>query len=289
MTTVDLYRLLSDLFRLRNKIVVWRSQGSYPTCFDQETKPSSCCPTTDSTRLALWLETGIIEDDSMHTTFVIFELGKFTKALCHWWTVEALVKFPNSKIAEVRFRNKSLLLPCHPGWLACLLACMHADKARTTYCGIPSVDTLWDDCHVELSKRKRSNQGSISRIGTRLCAIPTVYTTRTMVSALMPNLMRMQLLSRLLSDLFRSRNKTVTCFDQETKPSCPWPKATLFYFLFFIFFTALPCPCPCPALFRIFLLLPGTGGGSYTWNFFSFFCQGQEEEVTPCTTHPVLP
>jgi hypothetical protein len=29
-----------------------------------------------------------------------------------------------------------------------------------------------------------------------------------------------------------------------------------------------------------FLLLPGTGGGSYTGNFFSFCCQGQEEEVT---------
>jgi hypothetical protein len=29
-----------------------------------------------------------------------------------------------------------------------------------------------------------------------------------------------------------------------------------------------------------FLLLPGTGGGSYTENFFSFCCQGQEEEVT---------
>jgi len=28
----------------------------------------------------------------------------------------------------------------------------------------------------------------------------------------------------------------------------------------------LPCPCPCPALFRIFLLVPGTGGGSYTGN-----------------------
>jgi hypothetical protein len=124
---------------------------------------------------------------------------------------------------------------------------MHADKARTTYCGIPSVDTLWDDYHVELLRRKRSNQGSISRTGARLCAIPTVYTTRTMVSALLPDLMRMQLLSRFLSDLFRSRNKTVvwrsqgsiwlvlikkqnrhlfrsknktiTCFDQETKSS----------------------------------------------------------------------
>jgi len=29
---------------------------------------------------------------------------------------------------------------------------------------------------------------------------------------------------------------------------------------------ALPYPCPCPALFRIYLLLPGTGGGSYTGN-----------------------
>jgi hypothetical protein len=43
--------------------------------------------------------------------------------------------------------------------------------------------------------------------------IPTVYTTRTMVSASLPNLMCMQLLSRLLSDLFRSRNKIVACFD----------------------------------------------------------------------------
>jgi len=43
-------------------------------------------------------------------------------------------------------------------------------------------------------------------------------------------------------------------------------------FLLFIFYCpgrpALPCPypCPCPALFRIYLLLPGTGGGSYTGN-----------------------
>jgi len=28
---------------------------------------------------------------------------------------------------------------------------------------------------------------------------------------------------------------------------------------------------PCPALFRIFLLLPGTGGGSYTRNGQCFF------------------
>jgi hypothetical protein len=91
---------------------------------------------------------------------------------------------------------------------------------------------------------------------------------------------------------------------------CPWPKATvkspwvpvtfghcfLFFLIFYsLFFTALdalpypalplPCPCPCPALFRIFLLLPGTRGGSYTGNgqcFFSFCCQGQEEEVTHC-------
>jgi hypothetical protein len=40
-----------------------------------------------------------------------------------------------------------------------------------------------------------------------------------MVSASLPDLMRMQLLSRLLSDLFPSRNKTVACFDQETKSS----------------------------------------------------------------------
>ncbi len=39
--------------------------------------------------------------------------------------------------------------------------------------------------------------------------IPIVYTTRKMVSALLPDLMRMQLLSRLLSNLFQSRNKTV--------------------------------------------------------------------------------
>ncbi len=70
---------------------------------------------------------------------------------------------------------------------------------------------------------------------------------------------------------------------------CPWPKATvkspwvpvtfghcflfflIFYSLFFTALDALPLPChapalPCPALFRIFLLLPGTGGGSYTGN-----------------------
>ncbi len=54
------------------------------------------------------------------------------------------------------------------------------------------------------------------------------------------------------------------------------------YFLLFIFYCPgrpalpcpappLPCPCPCPALFRIFLLLPGTGGGSYTGNGQCFF------------------
>jgi len=69
---------------------------------------------------------------------------------------------------------------------------------------------------------------------------------------------------------------------------------------------ALPCPYPCPCpisnfpfaardrrrrLHReramlFFLLLPGTGGGSYTRNgqcCFSFCCQGQEEEVTQGT------
>jgi hypothetical protein len=101
--------------------------------------------------------------------------------------------------------------------------------------------------------------------------------------------------------------------------SPPWVPVTfghcfLFFLIFYsLFFTALdalpcpalplPCPCPCPALFRIslllpgtgggsytgngqcffFLLLPGTGGGSYTGNFFSFCCQGQEEEVTQRT------
>jgi hypothetical protein len=35
-----------------------------------------------------------------------------------------------------------------------------------------------------------------------------------------------------------------------------------------------------------FLLLPGTGGGSYTRNFSSFCCQGQEEEVTQGTFFP---
>ncbi len=50
------------------------------------------------------------------------------------------------------------------------------------------------------------------------------------------------------------------------------------YFLLFIFtaldampYPALSLPCPCPALFRIFLLLPGTGGGSYTRNGQCFF------------------
>jgi hypothetical protein len=33
-------------------------------------------------------------------------------------------------------------------------------------------------------------------------------------------------------------------------------------------------------------LLPGTGGGSYTGNFFSFCCQGQKEEVTQGTFFP---
>ncbi len=83
--------------------------------------------------------------------------------------------------------------------------------------------------------------------------------------------------------------------------SPPWVPVTfghcflfflIFYSLFFIALDALPCPAPSPALapvpalFRIFLLLPGTGGGSYTGNrqfFFSFCCQGQEEEVTQGT------
>jgi hypothetical protein len=85
-----------------------------------------------------------------------------------------------------------------------------------------------------------------------------MYTTRTMVSALLPDL------------------------DQETKPSLVSIKkqnrrAHGRRPLFFIFYLL-----PCPALFRIFLLLPGTRGGSYIGNgqyFFSFCCQGQEEEV----------
>jgi hypothetical protein len=136
-----------------------------------------------------------------------------------------------------------------------LLACMHADKARTTYCGIPSVDTLWDDCHVELSRRKRSNEGSISRTGARLRAIPIVYTTRTMVSALLPDLMRMQLLSRLLSYLFRSRTRRLalsrlypTCFDQETKPFKKQNR-----YLFRSRNKTVQETKPCPALPRIFL------------------------------------
>jgi hypothetical protein len=64
--------------------------------------------------------------------------------------------------------------------------------------------------------------------------------------------------------------------------SPPWVPVTfghcfLFFLIFYsLFFTALPCPaptlpcpalrCPCPALFRIFLLLPGIGGESYTGN-----------------------
>ncbi len=76
--------------------------------------------------------------------------------------------------------------------------------------------------------------------------------------------------------------------------SPPWVPVTfghcflfflIFYSLFFTALDALPCPalpCPypalplplpyrCPALFRIFLLLPGTGGGSYTGNGKCFF------------------
>jgi len=54
----------------------------------------------------------------------------------------------------------------------------------------------------------------------------------------------------------------------------PWVPVTfghcfLFLKIFYsLFFTALDAlPCPAPALFRIFLLLPGTGGGSYTLPF----------------------
>jgi hypothetical protein len=61
--------------------------------------------------------------------------------------------------------------------------------------------------------------------------------------------------------------------------SPPWVPVTFGHcFLFFIsfyslFFTALPLPCPCPclALFRIFLLVPRTGRGSYTGNGQCFF------------------
>ncbi len=60
---------------------------------------------------------------------------------------------------------------------------------------------------------------------------------------------------------------------------CEVPRGCLyFYSLFFTALDALPCPapalpcpalplpCPCLALFRIYLLLPGTGGGSYIGN-----------------------
>ncbi len=51
---------------------------------------------------------------------------------------------------------------------------------------------------------------------------------------------------------------------------CEVPCGCLYFYS--LFFTALPClapTLPCPALFRIYLLLPGTGGGSYTGNFAS--------------------
>jgi hypothetical protein len=87
----------------------------------------------------------------------------------------------------------------------------------------------------------------------------------------------------------------------------PWPKATvkspvgacIFTLYFLLPWTpcptlpcpapALPCLCPCPALFQIYLLLPRTGGGNYTGNFFSFCYQGQEEEVTQGTLLLLLP
>jgi hypothetical protein len=62
---------------------------------------------------------------------------------------------------------------------------------------------------------------------------------------------------------------------------CPWPKATvkspvgacnlrpLFFIFSYFLLPWTPCPalpCPCPTLFRIFLLLPGTEGRSYTGN-----------------------
>jgi hypothetical protein len=60
----------------------------------------------------------------------------------------------------------------------------------------------------------------------------------------------------------------------------PWPKATvkspvgacIFTLYFLLPWTPCPAlPLPCPALFRIYLLLPGTGGGSYTGNGQCFF------------------
>jgi hypothetical protein len=88
----------------------------------------------------------------------------------------------------------------------------------------------------------------------------------------------------------------------------------IFYSLFSIALDALPCPglprpypalpLPCPvsnfpfaardrrrklhkerAMF-FFPFAARTGGGSYTWKFFSFCCQGQEEEVTQGTFFP---
>jgi len=64
--------------------------------------------------------------------------------------------------------------------------------------------------------------------------------------------------------------------------SPPWVPVNFGHcFLFFIAlprpYLALPIPCPCPsftlapALFRIFLLVPGSGGGSYTGNGQCFF------------------
>jgi len=53
---------------------------------------------------------------------------------------------------------------------------------------------------------------------------------------------------------------------------CEVPCGCLYFYS--LFFTALPClapTLPCPALFRIYLLLPGTGGGSYTGNRQCFF------------------
>ncbi len=81
----------------------------------------------------------------------------------------------------------------------------------------------------------------------------------------------------------------------------PWPKATVksppgacIFTLYFLLpcpapTLPLPLPLPCPALFQIYLLLSGIGGGSYIGNFFSFCCHGQEEEVTQGTLLLLLP
>jgi hypothetical protein len=75
--------------------------------------------------------------------------------------------------------------------------------------------------------------------------------------------------------IFKALFRTNSTYGEKVLPSlntsvcpvveghCEVPRGCLYFYS--LFFTALDA-LPCPALFRIYLLLPRTGGGSYTGN-----------------------